>query len=425
MDDNNHTSPQNIEHTLGLDQQSVSRKWLKPVVLILGIVAIGLSVWLWRLVNNDDVIQYRTVPVKRGDLTVSVTATGNLEPTNLVEVGIEVSGTIASVEVDFNDRVKAGQVLAKLDTDQLQAKLHQSKAALALMKATVQETEATVVETRNKLKRSMELRKQELCSPAECDAAQAAYDRAQASLARARAQVAQAQAQLDADQTLLEKAVIRSPIDGIVLKRQVEPGQTLAASLQTPVLFTLAHNLVQMELHVNVDEADVGQVKEGQLANFTVDAYPDRIYPAKISQVRYGAQQVEGVITYETVLKVDNSDLSLRPGMTATADIIVSRIKNALLIPNAALRFTPPEQTKQKSGGGGLVRQLLPRRPHSMRQQAGKAEPAQKQVWVLKDKQASPVRLSTGASNGIMTEVLDGKLEAGMAVIIDATSGGG
>lgn len=412
-----------IQTTLGLDESSRhssyrKRWWLAGGAALLLVI---IAVLGWRLNYNNSSPHYQTRAAVRGDLLVTVTATGNLAPTDLVEVGVEVSGTVASVEADFNDRVKRGQVLAKLDTDQLQAKYQQSRASLALAKASVKDAEATVVEMRNKLKRAMEMRKQNLCSQEECDAAKAADARAEAALARANAQVDQAEAQVVADHTLLDKAVIRSPIDGVVLKRQVEAGQTLAASLQTPVLFTLARSLAKMELHVYVDEADVGQVKAGQAATFSVDAYPNRTFPAQISQVRYGSQQVEGVITYETVLNVDNSDLSLRPGMTATADIVVNKIHNALLVPNAALRFAPARPEQDKGGSGGLVRQILPHRPHNRQvRQDDNHDKQEQKVWVLQDGQPVAVPLVTGATDGVMSEVVSGEIKAGMPLIVEA-----
>ena len=251
---------------------------------LLGLLALGLIALavIGGLSSSTARVQFRTQPVTRGELRVHVTATGTLEPVNQVEVGTEVSGTIEAVLVDYNDRVRKGDVLARLDTAQLEARFRQSEAALALARARVQDAEATIIETGNKLRRTQDLIGKRLSSPEELDAASASSARAEAALAVARAQVDQAQAELDADRRVLDKAVIRSPIDGIVLKRQVEPGQTVAASLQTPVLFTLAENLAQMELHVDVDEADVGQVAEDQGAEFTVDAYPDRRFPAQI-----------------------------------------------------------------------------------------------------------------------------------------------
>jgi len=288
--------------------------------------------------------QYRTEEATTGPLVVKVSATGNLQPTNQVDVGSELSGIVAQVFVDENDRVHAGQVLAMLDLSRLRDAVERSRAALAAAQAQVLQAEATVAEKRAALGRLQRVYRQSegaFISSSDMDAADANAKRADADLASARAAVTQARAALSSDETNLAKASIRSPIDGIVLAREVEPGQTVAASFQAPVLFTLAEDLAKMELHVDVDEADVGRVAVGQDATFTVDAWPGRRYEAVINRVGYGAQQKEGVVSYLAVLAVRNEDLSLRPGMTGTAEIVTLRRENALLVPNAALRFTP------------------------------------------------------------------------------------
>lgn len=416
-----------IAQTLGINPADGQRrhyiKWagIAAVVVIIGIIALQ---WIGN--GNSQSIRYKTAEVTRGTLTVTVSATGTLEPVNQVDVGSEISGTIKAVAVDFNDQVRQGQVLATMNTDQLQAKVNQAKAALELAKAKVKQAEATVIETRNKLRRSKELEKKGMCSAEDCDAAQASYARAEAELASTQAQVVEAQSSLDAEQTTLAKATIHSPINGIVLNRDVEPGQTVAASFQTPVLFTLAEDLTQMELHVDVDEADVGQVREGQTAEFTVDAYADRTFPATITEVHFASQTVDGVVTYETVLRVDNSELLLRPGMTATADIMVQQVEDALLLSNTALRFTPAAQEQQvKSGSGSLVGSLLPRPPAAAKQREQAAEAKKQQrVWVLRDGQPVAIPVTTGATDGITTEVTGGDIEPGMALIIDTVSNG-
>jgi HlyD family secretion protein len=387
-------------------------------------MAITGLVLSWFGGGNSQTIQYKTDEVERGDLIVTVTATGTLEPVNQVEVGSEISGIVKTVAVDFNDRIKQGQVLTMLDTDQLQARVKQADASLQVSKAQVKQAEATVIETKNTLRRSRELAKSGMCSEKDCDTAQAAYDRAEANLLSTKAQVAQSQASLDAEQISLSKATIHSPINGIVLERNVEPGQTVAASLQTPVLFTLAEDLTQMELHVDVDEADVGQVLVGQLALFTVDAYPDKSFPAEIIEVHFASQTVEGVVTYETVLRVDNSALLLRPGMTATADITVNKVENVLLVTNAALRFTPPTPAVETSTGGSLVSQLIPRPPRSgsKLEQEENGGNQQRQVWVLRDEQLSPVIVSVGVSDGVRTEVLTGDLTPDMKLVVETIS---
>ena len=259
----------------------------------------------------------------------------------------------------------------------------------------------------------------------EFDVQKAAQARARADEAGAKASVAQAQATLDANRSDLAKAVLHLPINGIVLKRSVEPGQTVAAIFQSPVLFTLAEDLAQMELLVDVDEADVGQVRADQEATFSVDAYPDQVFPARTTQVRYGSQTVEGVVTYKAVLKVDNSSLALRPGMTATAVLTVNKRENALLIPNAALRFTPPQtQTKEKSGGRSLLFSILPHPPgsESTPREDPNAKNKDQQVWILRDGQLAAIPITKGLSDGKMTEVTSGALELGMEVVTDTAT---
>jgi HlyD family secretion protein len=392
------------------------------VAVIIGAVITGLVL---ARTDQTDGTQYRTEDARRGDLIVTVTATGNLEPTNQVDVSSELSGTVRSVDVDYNDTVKVGQVLARLDTSKLEAQNLQYKAAVASAKAKVLQTQATVKEAGSNLKRLRQVRElsgNRSPSQYEIDAAEAALDRAVADEASAKAAVSQAQAVLEANETDLQKAVIRSPINGVVLSRSVEPGQTVAASLQAPVLFTLAEDLTQMELHVDVDEADVGQVQEGQAATFTVDAYPDRTFQARITQVRYGSETTGGVVTYETVLKVENTDRSLRPGMTATADITVHKVEDVLLIPNAALRFSPPAPEERKpASGGGLVNALLPHPPRreSLKRSGNNGSRNQQRVWTLQGGQLIPVAVTTGATDGALTEVTSGDVPPGMPLVVD------
>jgi HlyD family secretion protein len=352
---------------------------------------------------------------------VTVTATGALQPVNQVDVGSELSGIIDTVEVDFNDRVQRGQVLARLDTDRLQARVIEAEASLASANAKLEEAKATVLETRLRYERCEQLAERKLCTQEDLDTNRAAHARARAVEASARAQVSVADATLDGNRTELGKAEIRSPIDGLVLQRQIEPGQTVAASLQAPVLFTLAEDLAQMELIVAVDEADVGKISEGQHAIFTVDAYPERKFPAQITQVRFAPQTIEGVVTYETVLAVDNSDLSLRPGMTATAIITVQQLRDVMLVSNAALRFTPPVSKKAKSGGKGIFGALFRRPPHSRRRNETETDGAQ-QLWLLNGGAPYAVEVETGASDGSMTVISSGDIEPGQRVLIDAVS---
>lgn len=418
-----------MKKTLELDAGSDGKRRLKRwLILVFVVFAAIFAVIKFMGTRNGPAVEYITKPAEKGDLTVTVTATGNLEPINQVVVGSELSGIIASVLVDYNERVTAGQVLAMLDTSKLEAQVVKSRAALASARAKVLETEATIKEAENALDRLKIVRQRsggKAVSEQDLDAAEATLARATANKAIAEAAVSQALATLDADETDLDKAQIRSPINGVVLVRSVEPGQTVAASLQAPVLFTLAEDLTQMELHVDVDEADVGLVKEGQASTFTVDAYPDRRFPAQIRQVRYGSQIIDGVVTYETLLHVDNADLLLRPGMTATADIIVQKIADAVLVPNVALRFVPPQdEEKMKSETGGTVLSKLFPRP-SRRPAQPKTETRagrEAQVWILQNREPTPVNVTTGVTDGIMTEITAGNISPGIELIVDSRS---
>jgi len=411
-----------IKEVLNLGQGSSGRRRLRWVITAL-VVMVILALMAYTLLSSGEgpEFRYESAEVIKGDLTVTVTATGTLEPVNQVDVGSELSGIIEEVTVDFNDHVQRDQVLARLDTDRLMAQVIEARASLESTKAKLVEAKATVLETRLRYERCEKLAARQLCSGEELDTARAAQARAKAVEASARAQVSVASATLDGHETELAKAEIRSPIDGLVLQRQIEPGQTVAASLQAPVLFTLAEDLAQMELHVAVDEADVGKIAEGQAAVFTVDAYPERNFPALITQVRFAPQTVEGVVTYETLLSVDNSDLSLRPGMTATAVITAQELKGVILIPNAALRFTPPETNTAKSSGGGIFGAMF-RRPSSNKRRPAVANDGSRQVWVLRDDQPVAISVKTGASDGKFTELRSGDIQSGQAVVIDAIS---
>ncbi|MCG6966929.1 MAG: efflux RND transporter periplasmic adaptor subunit [Chromatiaceae bacterium] len=414
------TTPAELTELLGVNAPHKRRHVLRWALVTLA--AMGLAAFLlWPAGNGAGKVQYATEAARVGDLVITVSATGHLQPTNQVDVGSELSGIVDSVAVDYNARVKAGEVLAQLDTDKLRAQVLQSEASLASAEAKVNEAQATVLETQLKLQRCLRLAAKQLCTDDEADTNRAANQRARAAEGSAKAQVAEARAKLEVDRTNLDKASIRSPIDGVVLVRAVEPGQTVAASLQAPVLFKLAEDLAQMELHVDVDEADVGQVAQGQDATFTVDAFPDRRFEAQITQVRFGAQEVDGVITYETLLKVDNADLLLRPGMTATAEIVVKRVDKALLVPNAALRFNPEARANRPAARqGSLLGQLMPRPPRSEKPRSSETGGRdQQRVWTLRDGAPLAIPVQIGTSDGLWTEVTGGELKPGTALLVD------
>jgi HlyD family secretion protein len=408
------------------------RWWRRPlfwiaVVLVL-LCALGVYFWLAQQKAAAAPI-YATQEAKRGNLTLTVTANGTLQPTRSVNIGSELSGTVLRVLVDVNDMVKKGQVLVELDTAKLTDQTVRSRAALAAANADVAQAVATVKETQANLARLeqvAQLSGGKVPSRAELDASRATLARAQATEASAHANVTSAKASLSTDETNLSKASIRAPTDGVVLTRTVDPGNAVAASLQAVTLFTIAEDLHQLRLQVNVDEADVGAVMIGQQARFTVSAYANRKYPATITRVAFGSTITDNVVTYITYLDVNNGDLSLRPGMTATANIIASDRHDVLLVPNTALRFTPIQpqaaDATKATGAGGIVSSLIPRGPtRAPRRPAasGASTASVRQVWVLRDGAPVALDITPGISDGRMTEVIGGQLQAGMQVITD------
>lgn len=423
MDKVNNRPAEPIAEVLGLDQTGKHRSLKKKIWLSAAVGVIAIIVFFSAINRGyNPQNRYITQTVTRGDLAVTVSATGTLAPLKEVEVGIEVSGTIKSVEADYNDNVAVGQVLARLDTTRLEAQALQSRASLESARAKVQQTHATVKEAEVQLTKLLHVQKLsggKVPSQYDLDAAKATLARARADESAAKAAVDQAQATLDVNRTDISKAVVKSPINGVVLKRSVEPGQTVASQFQAPVLFTLAEDLTQMELQVDVDEADVGLVQPGQTALFTVDAYPDRSFPAEITQVRFGSETVDGVVTYKTVLRVDNSALSLRPGMTATAVITVNKKTGVLLVANSALRFTPPVTTEKQEANGSFLDSLLPHPPRSesRQDQPQAANNRTQQVWTLRNAELTAKTITKGATNGIATEIVDGDVTAGTKLI--------
>lgn len=412
-----------------------SRAWyLRPAwwigVLLLALTATGL--WYWQLRQTASAAPiYTTQAVARGNLTLTVTANGTLQPTRSTSIGSELSGTVLKVNVDVNDHIRKGQVLVELDTAKLNDQILRSRASLAAAASKVAQTEATVQEARAGLARFEEVARLsggKVPSKAELDGSRATLARAIADAASARASVADAQAALSTDAINLSKASIRSPSDGVVLTRTVDPGNAVAASLQAVTLFTVAEDLTQLRLQVYVDEADVGSVAVDQKASFTVSAHPSRKYPARITRVAYGSTITDNVVTYLTYLEVDNSDLSLRPGMTATATITATQRNDVLLVPNSALRFAPAEVdaiARPAAASGGIVSSLMPRMPRSGTRRsaaAGASTAGVRQVWVLRDGTAEAVAVVPGISDGRMTEITGGDLLAGMLVITDQKS---
>lgn len=428
-------TPTDLNTLLGTD--TAPPLWRRPA-LWLGMAAVLVlagGVYYWQAQKQTSAAPvFITDSLRQGDITLTVSANGTLQPTRAVNIGSELSGTVKRVLVDVNDRIKTGQVLVELDTAKFNDQVLRSRAALAASQAQLAQAGATVKETQANLARFEEVARLsggKVPSAAELDTARAAVERAVAAEASASANVASARATLATDETNLSKAFIRSPIDGVVLSRSVDPGNAVAASLQAVTLFSVAEDLAQLRLDVNVDEADVGAVKPGQKASFTVSAYPARRYPATIKRVAFGSTKTDNVVTYVTTLDVDNTDLSLRPGMTAAATIVAVERNGVLLVPNTALRFTPAPSA---SGNGAaaassssILSKMFPRMPSTKAPrkaaETSSNTPGTRQIWLLKDGQAVAQTVQTGISDGRNTEVSGEGLNAGLAVITDQRTG--
>jgi HlyD family secretion protein len=429
----NHAEDSVNETLARLSSHGGRRRLVRWLVIVVMLLVTGAIVLVWYQRRGGDAVGYQTQPVEQGDLVITVTATGNLAATNQVEVGSELSGIITSMTADFNDSVKRNQPLVYLDDVRYQAAVLKSRAEVASAQANHRQALATrngADKTLTRYRRTHELTGGKSPSQELIDQAEADLERAIASVDAAAAAIEMAEAGLQANENDLEKTVIYAPINGFVLSRDVEVGQTVAASLQAPILYTLAEDLRQMELQVDVDEADVGRVEDGQTATFTVDAYPQQQFTADITQVRYGAVTTDGVVTYQAVLSVANPDLLLRPGMTATAEIVVEKIADTLLVPNSALRYRPDSSVRQAGTSGGLLSSLMPgprRRPSRIMTAAGTDKlPGQgATVWTLgADRRPAPLTVQTLATDGARTAVSAGGLQPGLAVITNEIRAG-
>ncbi|MEJ7730054.1 MAG: efflux RND transporter periplasmic adaptor subunit [Polyangiaceae bacterium] len=374
------------------------RTWTRRLVIVGVIVALVVAGRVWRArTRPPPPPRYVTATTSRGDVTETVQSTGQIKPVTEVQVGAQVSGRITKVYVDFNSKVKAGDVLAEIDPTLFGAQIDQSRAQLAASAASVKRAESNLLTSKQRVDRARRLVTEGIGSQADMDTAQGAYDVALADLAAAKAQVSQIAAQLRSSNTNLEYTRIFSPIDGIVINRAIDPGQTVAASFQAPVLFVIAQDLSKMRVLADVDEADVGRLKDGMTAKITVDAFPGETFAGTVSQVRFSPVSTSGVVTYAAVVEVDNKDLKLRPGMTATVTVTTAESKNIQRVPNAALRFKPSPPLDKE--GKPLPEQKLPALP-----------PKRGRVWVVTDEtpgaeKAELREVDIGVSDGVVTEV--------------------
>jgi HlyD family secretion protein len=370
---------------------------MKKVMLVIGLLAVlGIAgVIVFR--HRGDEVQYRTEKVTRGDIEATVTATGTVNAVTTVLVGTQVSGTIKKIYVDFNSHVKQGQLIALIDPATFEAQVEQQRANLYAARANLEKAEATVVDAKRTMTRNKELLAKNLIAQSDFDTSQTTYETGVAQVAASKAAIAQAEATLKSAETNLGYTRIVSPVDGVVVSRNVDVGQTVAASFQTPTLFTIAQDLTKMQIDTSVAEADIGRVKLGQEVDFTVDAYPDITFKGKVWQIRIAPITVQNVVTYDVVVLVDNKELKLMTGMTANVSIVVAAEKDVLKIPNAALRFRPAQTGKPKFEKG-----------------AG--------VWVLENQKPKRVSVKLGISDGNYTEIVSGALTEGQEIIVESLS---
>jgi HlyD family secretion protein len=405
--------------------------------------------------NKNDVPKYDKKAIDKGNIEALVITTGSLNPVTTVDVGSQVSGKIDKLYVDFNSRVKQGQVIAELDQAQFITRVKQNEANYQSAEASLKKTKVTLDNTKKKYDRAMNLFEKELISFEEKEAIETQYYSAMADIQSSEARLKQAESQLDSSKVDLTYTIIKSPIDGVVINRRVNIGQTVAASFQAPVLFQIANDLSKMQVECSVDEADIGKVKEGQKVRFTVDAFPDENFTGKVSQVRYAPEIVQNVVTYTTIVEVDNPEMKLRPGMTATASIVTGEAKNVLRVPNSALRFNPslsPEEMRELMES--MRQEMRERRGGSSRPEGSRpGEDAHRQatqrpgsgqhasgmrgfsmqgarmrqfarVWL--EDESGKLKMAfvrTGVTDNNYTEIVSGSLKEGQLVITGETSG--
>src|SRR5688500_7936487 len=395
------------------------------------LLAGGAGFAYWRMGGDSAEATFVTTHVQRGNITQVVSSTGTLQAGVTVQVGSQVSGTIDKLFANFNSKVQAGQMVAQLNQDKFKAAVDQAKANLIAAQSSFAKAKVSVEDAGRTLERTRELRKRELTAQSELDAAQTAHDAAMAQLEVNKAQVAQAQAAINQVSVDLNNTTIRSPVDGIVISRNVDVGQTVAASLQAPTLFTIANDLSKMEVHSNVDEADVGNVWEGQEVTFTVHAFPPRRFRGKVHQVRNAPIVVQNVVTYLAVARIDNKELLLKPGMTANVQFLVSRKEDVLTIPNMAMRFKPPDEKEE-------AQELLRREQSRTAPQVGERRTSRQsaargsgaagggtrraRIYLLKDDKVQPVEIQLGITDGSRTEIRNGDVQENDPVIIGMSS---
>jgi HlyD family secretion protein len=429
----------------------VNKKWIIGTAVLVVVLVIIFALTTFHK-NKNNGPRFKTEAIKKGNIEALVVTTGTLNPVTTVDVGSQVSGKIENIYVDFNSEVKEGQVIAKIEQSAFLARLQQNKANYQSAVAGVEKAKVTLDNHKKKYDRSLDLFNKELISYEEKEAAETQYYSSKADLQSAEAKLEQAKSQLDSSEVDLEFTIIKSPIDGVIINRNVNVGQTVAASFQAPLLFQIANDLSKMQVECSVDEADIGKVKEGQRVTFTVDAFPDDNFTGTVSQVRYSPEVVQNVVTYTTIVAVENPEMKLRPGMTATVSMVVGEAKDKLLVPNSALRFTPQfTQEEMQEMFAAMKRERQSNRADSAQtggvatvQQGSQSFPSGFQpgrngqgtgmsqrkdvgrVWVVGENgKLKPIMLRIGVTDNSYTELVRGQLEEGQEVITGVNQGEG
>jgi HlyD family secretion protein len=413
----------------------MTRRRILSILAAVTLVGGGLALWLLRSGSGKPKFQFETAKLERGKIIAKVTATGTLSAIVTVQVGSQVSGRIASLYADFNSSVKKGQLIAKIDPQLFQASVDQARANLAAAQGNLAKSQAQALDARRQYARQKELAARKLNAQADLDTAQSNADAADAQVKASEGSVAQARAALQQAEVNLAYTNIVSPTNGTVISRSVDVGQTVAASLQAPTIFVIAEDLAKMQVDTSVAEADVGRLRPGMAASFTVDAYPSEVFRGTVRQIRNAPQTVQNVVTYDAVIDVANPDLKLKPGMTANVTFIYAEKDDVLRVPNAALRFRPPPTLLGSgAGGAGAGRPAgapgAAASPGAGRPGAGGTggrpgvePPDRRTVWTLADDKPEPERIRVGISDGTFSEVVEGEVKAGELVITDVTGG--
>ncbi len=408
----------------------MNRRRMQAVAAVVLVLAGALVLWRWRARSDKPAARFDTARADRGRIVAKVTATGTLSALVTVQVGSQVSGRIQAIYADFNDRVRKGQRIARIDPQLFQAAVEQARANFVAAQGNLAKVKAQAVDAQRQLVRNQALAERKLIAQADLDTSQSNSDAAQASVQAAEGQVEQARAGLHQVEVNLAYTDIVSPTNGVVISRNVDVGQTVAASLQAPTLFVIAEDLAKMQVDTSVAEADVGRLRAAMPATFTVDAYPSETFRGSVRQIRNSPQTVQNVVTYDAVVDVANPDLKLKPGMTANVTFVYAEKEDVLRVPNAALRFRPSTEMLAALQVGRAEGRRAPADANGAAARAGgtrgdpPSTPDRRTVWVLRSEKPAPVRIRTGISDGSVTEVVEGDLEPGDAIVTDTAGPG-